>query len=216
MWIAALRQGVRTLFWDRQWRKNRRGRRVYHCPKLITHWLMILSSRLATPFFHSLLLRNPSQIKPGVTHSSRPPGGQESATTPSMSCLTVCDFCVCVLSQTVVRMPFSVEVYRSRSVFRLTACLSGVSLAARCFLRPVADLLPLRCYCGGRAETCLSVPVTKICPLFFLKVSVYFNLLAVQSSGVADVCDVSCLVVSCAHKTVTCIFIKVSSLIFCF
>lgn len=55
MWIAALRQGVRTLFWDRQWRMNRRGR-VYHCPKLITHWLMILSSRLATPFSHSLLL----------------------------------------------------------------------------------------------------------------------------------------------------------------
>lgn len=127
----------------------------------------------------------------------------------------MCDFWMRVLSQTVVRVPFSVEVYCSRSVFRLAACLSGVSLAARCFLRPVADLLPPRCYCGGRAETCLSVPVTKICPLFFLKVSVDFNLLAVQSSGVADVRDVS-LVVSCAHQTVTCIFIKVSSLIFCF
>lgn len=32
------------------------GRRGQHCLKPITHWLMILSSHLATPFSHSLLL----------------------------------------------------------------------------------------------------------------------------------------------------------------
>lgn len=83
-------------------------------------------------------------------------------------------------------MPISPQLHRRCSVFCLAACLSSVSLTAcvrvRCFLSPVADLLPRFCYCGVRAEKCLSVPVTKICQKLFLrlfKVSVDCNLPAV-------------------------------------
>lgn len=80
---------------------------------------------------------------------------------------------VCVVPLTVVEVLISPQLHRRCSVFCLVACLSGVSLVAcvctRCFLSLVADLLPLCCYCGIRAEKCLSVPVTKICKMFFLR-----------------------------------------------
>lgn len=68
--IAALRLNVRTMLWDRQCREDGGGR-GQHCLKPITHWLMILSSHLATPFSHSLLLLtlHKSNVGSSTVHS---------------------------------------------------------------------------------------------------------------------------------------------------
>lgn len=86
-WIVALGLNVRTLLWDRQCRENRREEE----PALSkTHHSLVNDTLLS--FSHTILpfppSFNPSQIKHGVIHSSQPPGGQESTTTPSRVHLT--------------------------------------------------------------------------------------------------------------------------------
>lgn len=72
-----------------------RGRRGQHCLKPITHWLMILSSHLATPFSHSLLLLTLHKSNVGSSTVHDPQVVRKSATTPSRVRLTVVCLCVC-------------------------------------------------------------------------------------------------------------------------
>ncbi len=159
------------------------GRRGKHCLKPITHWLMILSSHLATPFSHSLPLLTLSQIKRGVIHSSLLPGGQENATMPSRVRLTASEYML--FPKLLSRCRF-LHNFIAAALFFCLACLSCVRLAPcvrmRCFFESVADLLLLLCYCGVRVENVsVSVPVTKMSDVFpsSFKVSIDCNPMAV-------------------------------------
>lgn len=86
-WIVAFGLNVRTLLWDRQCRKNGReeGPALSKPHHSLVNDTLLSFSHTILPFPPSF---NPSQIKHGVIHSSQPPGGQESTTTPSRVHLT--------------------------------------------------------------------------------------------------------------------------------